>query len=240
MKKKKEFKVPSRKQSIWRILKPIFKKIVYPGNKVEYLCETPLPDKCIMVANHSAKKGPMILEIYLPTFTCKWAAHQMLGNYKSRFHYLRDIFYMQKLGWKKSKATFKAGFEAIFSKMLYKAMKMLGTYPDGRLKETIRNSMKILDDNNAIMVFPEDSNQGYKEVLTKCFPGFVMLSEQYYRKTGVDLPIYPIYFHEKSKRIIVGEPKYVQDYVKKGMNRQEIADQFCDLINNIYFQHIQK
>ena len=95
----KKFKVPSKKQPFFKIVKAFFKLFYFSNVKVTYLCnKEEIPDKCIMVANHSAKSGPMALEIYLPTLNVKWGAYQMLGNYSYRFHYLRDVFYIQKCG----------------------------------------------------------------------------------------------------------------------------------------------
>lgn len=236
----KKFKVPSKKQPFFKIVKAFFKLFYFSNVKVTYLCnKEEIPDKCIMVANHSAKSGPMALEIYLPTLNVKWGAYQMLGNYKSRFKYLRDVFYIQKCGWSKTKATIKASLEAIFSKMLYKGMKFVPTYPDGRLTLTIKNSIEILDDNKAILVFPEDSNDGYKEIVTSFFSGFILLSEQYYKKYQEDLPIYPIYFHLKKKRIVVGKPLFIQKLIEKGMKRTEIAELFCNEVNNLFLNHIK-
>ena len=156
----KEYKVPSKKQPIFKIVKKIFTKLFWNNIKLTII-PNELPTKCILVSNHCAKKGPMAFEIALPIFNVKWGAHEMLGNYKSRRNYLKNIFYIQKQGWKKSKASFVATFEAIFSKMIYKGMKFIETYPDQRVRITLRNSIKVLDDNKAILVFPENSNEGY-------------------------------------------------------------------------------
>jgi hypothetical protein len=234
----KEFKVPSRKQPIWKPIRKVFEFFGWRNIKVELLTDK-IEEKSIIVSNHSAKKGPMGCEIALPVFNVKWGAHEMLGNYRSRWNYLVNVFYTQKQKMKPLKAKFKATFEAIFSKRIYTGMKFIGTYPDGRLKITIRNSIKVLEDNKAILVFPEDSNDGYFDVMTSFFPGFVMLSEQYYKLHGEDLPVYPIYYHHKSKRLIVDKPLYIQELIKQGMSRKEIAEHFCNLVNNLYFKYIE-
>ena len=99
--------------------------------------------------------------------------------------------------------------------------------------------MEILDDDKAILVFPEDSNEGYKEVITSFFSGFVLLSLQYYKKTNEDLPIYPIYYHKKKKVIIVGKPLFVQELISRGMNREQIAELFCNEVNNLFKNNVK-
>ena len=98
--------------------------------------------------------------------------------------------------------------------------------------------MEMLDKNIPVMVYPENSNDGYKTVLTEFFPGFVMLAEKYYRANGVDLPIYPTYYHLKKRKMIIGKPIYVQDLVKQGLTREQIAQHYCDAVNNLYFEYI--
>ena len=55
-----------------------------------------------------------------------------------------------------------------------------------KLGDAYSNALEIVkiiekDEFNAILVFPEDSNKGYFDIMTSFFPGFVMLSEQYYK-----------------------------------------------------------
>lgn len=234
----KEYKVPSKKQPVFKVVKKVMSWTIWRGIKVIILTET-LPEKCILVANHSKKSGPMACEIALPIFTVKWGAHEMLGNYNSRRRYLKNIFYIKKQKYSKFRASIKAAFEAIFSKMVYKGIKLIGTYPDARLKNTLKKSIKVLNDNKAILIFPEDSNEGYFDEMTHFFPGFVILSEYYYKMYNEDLPIFPIYYKRDKKKMVVGEAIYVQDLIKQGMDREEIAQYYRDAVNNLYYQYFK-
>lgn len=238
MKKKKEFQVPSKKQPVYRVFK-VFMRLLFKKPQIINLAGD-LPDKSIIVANHSAKSGPPGLDMYYPVFCAKWGAYEMFGNYKSRKAYLRDILYIKKMGKKKGFATsFKAGFMAIFSPYVYKGMKMMASYPDGRLMETLRNSTQVLDADMSVMVFPENSNNGYKDVLTEFFPGFVMLAEKYYKARGEDVPVYPVHYCVKKRLMVIGKPMYVQDFVKQGMDRYQIANEYCKAVNQLYFDYVE-
>jgi hypothetical protein len=163
----------------------------------------------------------------------------MFGNYASRKAYLRDVLYIKKCKKSRAKAVFASTLMATVSQFVYKGMKMIPTYPDVRIARTIRDSMNVLDADKTIMVFPEDSNDGYKEVLTDFFPGFVILAEKYYRTTGCDVPIYPVYYHIPKRVMIIGEPVHMQDLVKQGMDRNEIARFFCNKVNGLFFDYVQ-
>ena len=237
-KKMKNTEVPSGKNwfyAIVRLFMPfIFKKPVTINLAGE------IPDKHIVVVNHSAKSGPPALHIRYPKTTCKWGAYQMFGNYESRKTYLRDILYIKKLAMPAGKKTsFKAALMARLSPGIYKGMRMMPTYPDARFTNTLRQSCKVLDANLAVMIYPENSNEGYKEVLTEFFPGFVMLAEKYYRLRGEDVPVIPAYYSLKKRIQIIGKPMYVQDYVKQGMNREQISKVFCDTVNQLYYDYVQ-
>lgn len=67
-----------------------------------------------------------------------------------------------------------------------------------------------------------------------------MLAEKYYKEYGVDLPIYPVYYSIKKRIMIIDKPMYVQDYVKQGMNRNEIAKIYCDAVNRLYYEYVEK
>ena len=239
-KKEKEikWKIPPKRQPVFKVFKWIVSPFFHIKN-IEYLGEQ-FPKKCIIIANHNNKKGPMVYEKSLPIRHATWGAYQMLGTYKMRFKYLRDVLYIQKNGLKKGKATFKAMFEALFSRLIYKGMKMLPSYPDARFRKTLQYSMQCLDSGLAVSLYPEDSNEGYFDEVKHFFSGFVMLAEQYYKKTGEDVPVFPMYYGRKKKKIVVGKPLYVQDFVKQGLKRDEIAEKFRLEVNQIYYDHFKE
>ena len=234
---KKEISLPKRKQPIFKIVKGFF-GLFYRCNVLSL--EGEVPERAIVISNHAGKSGPMVLEINYPKFNVKWGAHQMLGNYKSRFLYLRNVLYMQKYGKNKFTSTIKSLFEALFSKMLYKGIKVFPTYQDARLVKTVKASILALENNASIMIFPENSNSGYFDVLTELHGGFATLSEQYYKKTGEDLPIIPMYYHRKTRQIIIGKKSYLHRLKEQGFDRDALCEYYKKQINDLYFKYIAK
>ena len=99
MKKNKPY-TPPRRQPFFSFIKGILRLFLRKPKKIINLAGE-LNPRSILLANHNAKKGPLYLELYFPLFHCVWGAGEMLGTYKDRFHYLRDVFYMQKRGFNK-------------------------------------------------------------------------------------------------------------------------------------------
>lgn len=236
-KQTKEYKVPTKKQPFFSFIKRVM-RMFYKKPKVVSLSGD-IPDRAIFVSNHCNKRGPVVLSLYMPKEFCPWGAHEMLGGYMSRLRYLRDVYYVKKRGYARPVATVCAAFEAFFSIWFYRGMRFIPSYPDTRLYETIKESMTAIDGGFPVLVFPENSESGYKEVLTEFFPGFVMLALHYYRKCGVDLPVYPVYYHAKTHDILIGEPAYVQDYVRSGLDRKAIAEEFCRKVNALHDRILQ-
>jgi len=192
------------------------------------------PDgKCLYVINHANKYGPILYELYFPVYNVKWGAAPMLGSYGERRKYLRDVLYIQKNGYGKAKASFKSFFEAFFSAFFYKGMKMVPTYPDARLVKTVKKSVDILGES-ALMIFPEDSGEGYFDVINKFLPGFVLVLEQYYRKNQEDVPVRAAYYSKQRRLIVVDGACYLQDFKAQGLDREGIAEAMRIKVNALH------
>ncbi len=227
-----EYQLPKHKQPVYGILKRILKffmpktKVVALGGKAT--------ERCLYIANHANKTGPFLHDLYLPVYSVKWGAHEMLEDYAARRAYLRDVLYIQKNKTGKRRAAFKAFFEAFFSKYFYRGIKVLPTYHDARLWHTVKKSVEVLSDDTALMIFPENSNDGYFDMLTEFVPGFVSVMSLYRKKKGEDIPVRPVYFHKKKRIMLIGEPSYLEEYLAQGMDRREIAEAFRNKVNDLY------
>lgn len=236
MKQPKSFKL--KRRPVFALFRAVIMRTFYHKPRVTQLEEIQQP--CIFVSNHDAKRGPVIAELYLPVRTAKWGAYQMLCDYNTRRKYLRDIFYIKKQGYGRGLASFKAFFEAFFSLFIYRGMNFLPTYPDARLAKTINESVEVLKSGMSVFIFPEDSDDGYKEVMEKFFPGFVMLADAYYRKTGKDVPVYPVYYHAKSKKMVIGAPRFPRALKEQGLDRNAVADVLRDDVNALFNNYISR
>ena len=231
-----EFKLPTGKQPIFKFFSKILFKPIF-GAKTESAIEN-LPDKAIVVSIHAAKNGPMAISMSYPKYAAMWGHHDMLGTYKERFLYLRNVLYIQKMHKNKFIATIKALYEAVFSIYIYKGIKVIGTYTDMRLLSTIRSSIEVLDAGASVVIFPEDSSEGYFDEVRSAFSGFVILSMLYYKQTGEDVPVIPAYISTKKKRLVIGAPRYVHEMELSGMTKENIADKIKDDINSLYRTYI--
>lgn len=191
----------------------------------------------IFLANHSAAGGPFTLGLYFPRNIVPWGAHEMCGDYQSRWKYLYNVFYQQKLGWHKAPAFLMASGFAVISGMVYDGAELIPTYKDARFAKTIRMSLRALENGKDILIFPENSDDGYHDVLTEYHPGFILLAKKYKQRTGRDIPIYTVYYSGKENKVIIDEPVYLSSF-DEGTPRERIAEFFKDKTNELYSKFI--
>lgn len=224
-----EYRLPKKRQPIFSVFKGV-SRIFMRKRRIVSLADLP-EGRCLYVANHANKMGPFVYDVFFPCYHVKWGAYQMLGDYASRRAYLRDVLYVQKNGMGRKKAAFKAFFEAFFSGMIYRGLKILPTYPDGRLVRTVKNSAEILRADIPLMIYPENSNVGYAEFADEYFSGFVMVLDRYRKLYGEDVPVCPVYYSKAKKIIVTGEPCTLSEVSEGGADRAAVADELRKRVN---------
>lgn len=233
---KKRYVYKKRKQPFFKLIGCILRLFVKKPKKfINY--NDKIEDKAIILSTHCGKNGPYCLSQYLPIKHATWGASEMFGKYKVRRKYIKEVLYMQKLHKKKFSSSIKATILAFFNPFLYKGMSVIPTYQDLKFVSTLNYSIDTLNNNYPILIFPEDSTYGYMEIIEKILPGFIILSERYYKKEKIDLPIYPLYFHYKEIVFILGKPLYIQKLRSENKSNDEICEIFKNAINNLYIEY---
>jgi len=191
-----------------------------------------LPDPALFIANHDGAGGPLTLNIYFPKILVPWGAHQMNGKYPARWNYLYQVFYRQKLGYSKVRAFLLSTLFALVSKILYDGVKLIPSYPDARVRHTLAESLEHLQNGNSLLIFPEDSSEGYRETVEMFHSGFIYLAQEYRKRNGSDLPIVPLFFDRKSRQIVVGEPRRLGEFGDVSARRL-LAERFRLILNDL-------
>ena len=189
-----------------------------------------LPERAIYYANHSGAAGPLTLSVYFPKYLVPWGAYPMTGYYFVRWKYLYHVFYRQKLGYSKFKSFLLATIFGIVSKAIYNGVKLIPTYPDVRLRNTIKESIRNLECNNSLLIFPEDSSGGYENEIDSFHSGLVFLAKSYFKEHKIHIPLIPLYYHKEKQQIITGKKIFLSDF-EDNLSRDEIADKLRIILN---------
>ena len=208
----------------------IFKK----KPRIIRLYEGEMKYPCILIGNHSAVSGPMTCRMSLsPPPIMSWSAHQMCENYKARSEYMRKIYYRKKLGYGKFRSNVLGTLFPMVLGIFYKAAGMIPVYYDNRAKLTFDYSLQALGEGVPVLIFPEDSDSGYFEILEKkMHPGYISLARLYKRRFGEDVPVYPMHYSKAENAIVVGEPQYVSK-LAESMDKDEMNEYFRKYINSL-------
>lgn len=226
--KKKKFK--AKRPLLFRGFKYILKlfikkpKFVYIGEKVE--------DGSLIVSNHVGTAVPLKLECYFKQPFRFWGAYQMNGNIFKVYGYLSKVYYHQKKHWNLFLARLFCIIAAPLTWCFYRGLRLISTYPDVRLRRTLEESMETIKHNQSVVIFPEDSSNGYLDELTTFFSGFVMLAKMLYKR-GIDIPIHAMYYNKYTKTFIIDNPIKYSELINSGLTQDEIARKLCDRANEL-------
>ena len=109
---------------------------------------------------------------------------------------------------------------------------MISTYRDYRLRKTLSTSIETLNKNETLIIFPEDSSDGYHDELKECFAGFVVLGKLCL-KNNIDVPVYASYFRKKEKVVVVDKPVMLSELLNSDLDKKEIARRMRDRMNEL-------
>jgi len=186
----------------------------------------------IILSNHVGKTAPLKLELYLNTPFRFWGAHEMNDGFRSLYKYQSEVFYHQKQHWNLFFARLFCVIASPLTYFFYKGLNLISTYRDYRFLKTIKESINTIKDNQSIIIFPEDSSEGYFDNLKSFHAGFVVFANACYKK-GIDLPIYVTYFRKKDNTYIVDKHIKYSSFVERGLSREQIAEYLCKQANEI-------
>ena len=221
---------------LWFKCLKAFLKLIIKRPQYVYLGEE-FAEKSIILSNHVGAKGPLSHELYFPKAFRFWGTYEMNMGLGEVYKYLSKTYYHEKKHWKLIWARLFCLIAAPVAFLFYRGLKLIPTYRDSRLKKTFDISMKVLDEGLSLIIFPEDSHDGYHDELKKFYPGFLVLAQQRLRR-GEDLPIYLSYLNKRTGQYVIDKPILTSELLKEGKSREEIAEQLrirCNELGKMEF-----
>ncbi len=190
----------------------------------------PASPGCIILSNHEAASAPLSFELYGNLPIRFWGAHEMRGNFKAAYGYMTRIYYHQKKHWNLWLARLFCLIATPLTKLFYAGLDLIPTYNDIRLKNTLNLSIAALKKGHTVVVFPENSSQGYLKELTQFHQGAILLLE-YCSRRGLDVPVYVAYYNRKNRKHIFDAPTSVNALLNLDLSRAELAEMLCTRCN---------
>ncbi len=206
-------------------------RIKYKEPRFVYLGEAP-ESGAIIVSNHEGTDAPMSLEIYLDAPMRMWGAHEMNSGLIELYKYQTRVYYHEKKHWNLALARLFCLIASPLTNLFYSGFGLISTYHDARLVRTVRDSMDSIKQGDSIVIFPEDSTNGYLPELEGFHPGFAMLAEQCL-KHGIDAPIYVSYYRRSDNTYIFDRPIYCSELFAECKDKRVAAEKLCRRCNEL-------
>lgn len=186
----------------------------------------------MILSNHEGTDAPMSLEIYLDAPITMWGAHEMNSGLVKMYKYQTRVYYHEKKHWNLHLARLFCLLASPLTNLFYKGLDLISTYKDARFKTTLKESIEALKKGDNIVIFPEDSSDGYLDELKGFFAGFTMLGEVAL-KEGMDLPVYVTYFKKNERVYIIDSPVKYSTLKEKYGKREDVAKTLVERCNEL-------
>jgi hypothetical protein len=220
-----------KKRKWWfRLLKKMM-KVRYKEPEFIYLGEK-ISNGSIILSNHEGTDAPMSLEIYGDIPIRMWGAHEMNSGLIKMYKYQTRVYFHEKKGWNLHLARLFCVIATPLTNLFYKGLDLISTYKDIRFVKTIRESVDTIKQGDNIVIYPEDSKNGYLSELEGFFAGFVVLAD-FCKKEGIDVPIYVSYFKKQEKTYIIDKPILYSELCKQYDSKELKARALCDRCNEL-------
>ena len=174
----------------------------------------------------------MSLEIYGDTPVRMWGSYEMNSGLIKLYKYQTRIYYHEKKHWNLHLARLFCLIASPLTWLFYSGFDLISIYRGTGLVKTLRESVKAIENGDNVVIFPEDSTNGYLSELEGFHGGFVLLAELCHRK-GIDVPIYVSYFRKSDLTYIFDAPIMYSELLSKYGTREEIAKYLCARCNEI-------
>ena len=191
-----------------------------------------LDKQMLFITNHVAASAPLTLELYGPHPFRFWGTFEMNSNLITVYKYLSYTYYHKKKHWNLFAARMFCLIAAPLVSLFYRGLQLISTYPDIRLLQTIRESAKVIRENQSLVIFPEHSVDGYHDELTFFHSGFLLMAEKCL-KMGYDLPMYLAYLRKSDRKYIIDKPIKLSELLSTGEDREALAERIRLRINEL-------
>ncbi len=191
-----------------------------------------IPEGSILLSNHVGTSAPLSFALYHPHPARMWGTHEMNSGLRNMYRYQTRVFYHEKRGWNLTLARIYCLLASPLTNLFYKGLNLISTHHDTRFRTTLRESLDTLHENGNVIIFPENSKNGYLDVLEGFHGGCVMLMH-YCLERGLDVPVCCTYFNKYNNIHVIDKPIMASELFKNGDKWDVIAQKLCDRTNDL-------
>ena len=167
------------------------------------------PDNPIVfLGNHAEIYGPIASALCFPVPVRFWVISKMMFRKKEVRAYLYENTFSKKTYLPVFIRKMLACYLGWLSVNVMNALRAIAVYRDSpmKLRQTLRESVEALSQGENLMIFPEHPEGKYvKGGISELSPGFLMLAEAWWKKTGKKMRMMPVFANREKRTFTFGE-----------------------------------
>ena len=162
----------------------------------------------VFLGNHAEIYGPIASALCFPVPVRFWVISHMMGRPRDVRGYLYENTFSKKTFLPVFIRKMLAVLMGWLSANVMCGLNSIPVYRDSpmKLRMTLRKSVEALENGDNLMIFPEHPDGKYvKGSVSEFSPGFLMLAEAWWKKTGKKLRILPVFANRTERTFTFGE-----------------------------------
>ena len=162
----------------------------------------------VFLGNHAEIYGPIASALCFPVPVRFWVISKMMFNKKDVRAYMYENTFSKKTFLPVFVRKLLAWYLGWLSVNIMNSLRAIAVYRDSpmKLRQTIRESAEALAAGENPMIFPEHPEGKYvKNGISELSPGFLMLAEAWWKKSGKKLRLMPVYANREQRTFTFGD-----------------------------------
>ena len=162
----------------------------------------------VFLGNHAEIYGPIASALCFPVPVRFWVISKMMFKKKEVRAYLYENTFSKKTYLPVFVRKLLAWYLGWLSVNVMNALRAIAVYRDSpmKLRQTLRESVEALEQGENLMIFPEHPEGKYvKGGISELSPGFVMLAEAWWKKSGKKMRMMPVFANREKRTFTFGE-----------------------------------
>jgi hypothetical protein len=92
--------------------------------------------------------------------------------------------------------------------------------------------MNAIMDNQSLIIFPENSSNGYFDEIKEFKTGWYVFASYVYAK-GYDLPIFIAYYQKKTKTLVFDKKVLFSELLELGLSKEDLSNKLRERCNEL-------
>lgn len=162
----------------------------------------------VFLGNHAEIYGPIASALCFPVPVRFWVISHMMGRSRDVRAYLYENTFSKKTFLPVFVRKLLARLMGWLSVNIMCGLNAIPVYRDSpmKLRMTLRKSVEALENGDNLMIFPEHPDGKYvKGSVSELSPGFLMLAEAWWKRSGKKLRIMPVFANRDERTFTFGE-----------------------------------